>query len=140
MPDFLKVACKSITSGKDIANLFRKLKDDDKKNKYDLQYISAFSSSIKLGNTFEITCLSPSSREENDYPKSNNENYYDTDNDANNPKANLLSTVLKITDKNSEIENVYFPYSKCEIIVKSSGISKEYSEQKSLTLSKECSS
>ncbi len=107
VPDFLKVACKSITSSKDIADLFRKLKNDDRKNKYVLQYINAFSNPIKLGNTFEINCLSPSSREENDYPKSNNENYYDTDNDANNPKANLLSTVLKITEKNLKIENPF---------------------------------
>ena len=101
VPEFLKTACNSITATKNLNNLFRKLRADDKKDKYVLQYINSFSPPIKFGNAFEMQCLSPSSREENDYPKSNT-NHYDTDNEGNNPKANLLSTVFKITQNTKE--------------------------------------
>jgi len=96
VPDYLKAASQSITSSREAFNLFHKILQLYKEEKMDKKILDQTEYPIlELSNMLKIKCLSPSERERDSYI-SNKKYYYNEEADGNNPKANLLSSILKI--------------------------------------------
>lgn len=94
-PDYIKAACKSIAIQKELINLFKKVQLLFREEKIRKQSLSQFSEPILREKEVTIKCLSPSEREYDDFISS--ESYkYNEEETGNIPKANKLSTLLKI--------------------------------------------
>ncbi len=102
-PDYLKSACTSIANTKKLLKLFSKLKQMVKDENIKIYTIDDNpDTGIRLSNDFMIEVLSPSSIETDKYIRS--EKFpFDEEMGGNNPNANWLSTVLKISNKNYSI-------------------------------------
>ena len=94
-PDYFKAACKSTTTQKELIQLFRKIKALFDRESINKQSLSQFSELIFLRKEIKIKCLSPSEREYDDFISSENYRYAEEE-QSNVPKANKLSTLLKI--------------------------------------------
>ncbi len=94
-PDYFKAAYKSIALRKELISLFQKVQLLFRKGKIRKQSLNQFSEPILLEKEVAMKCLSPSEREYDDFISS--ENYkYNEEETGNVPKANKLSTLLKI--------------------------------------------
>lgn len=102
-PDYLKSACTSIANKKKLLKLFSKLKQMVKDENIKINTIDDNpDTGIRLSKDFMIEVLSPSSIETDKYIRS--EKFpFDEEMGGNNPNANWLSTVLKISNKNYSI-------------------------------------
>ncbi len=94
-PDYIKAACKAITVQKELIQLLQKIQILFRKGKTKKQSLSQFSEPILQEKEVAMKCLSPSEREYDDFISS--EKYkYNEEETGNIPKANKLSTLLKI--------------------------------------------
>lgn len=102
-PDYLKSACTSIENRRKLIKLFSKLKQMVKDGKIKMYTIDDNpDAGIKLSGDFTIETLSPSSVEIDKYIRS--EKFpFDEEMGGNNPNANWLSTVLKISNQTYSI-------------------------------------
>ena len=94
-PDYIKAACKSITTQKELGHLLLKIQSLFKEAKIRKQTLSQFAEPIPLEETVSIKCLSPSEREYDDFISSTIFKYSEEEH-GNIAKANKLSTPLKI--------------------------------------------
>ena len=94
-PEYIRAACKSVTISKELVQLFQRIQVLFKKGRIGKQSLDQFTPPILLQKGVTLKCLSPSEREYDDFISS--ENYkYSEEYQANVPKANRLSTLLKI--------------------------------------------
>ncbi|MGB3851343.1 MAG: hypothetical protein WA958_15340 [Tunicatimonas sp.] len=94
-PDYIKAACKSIAVQKGLIQLLQKIQTLFREGEIEKQSLSQSSVPILLEKEIAMKCLSPSEREYDDFISS--ENYkYNEEETGNVPKANKLSTLLKI--------------------------------------------
>ncbi len=96
VPEYLKAACESTTSEKEIYDLLAKIMELFRNGKMDKQklYYNKHAT-IDLPNSIKIKCLSPSEWELDKYISGTKYWYNDEEGDSN-PKANLLSSMFKI--------------------------------------------
>ena len=95
-PTFLQMASKSATSETELQNLFLYIKNNFEQMNMQVGAIQSESpNNIPLSSNYSISILSPSQKELNNYISG--ANYpFNEENPHDNPKANWLSTVLKI--------------------------------------------
>ncbi len=102
VPDYLKAACTSITSQREAGMLFQKIMRLFKEGKLDKRILDQSGYPfLELPNRLKIKCLSPSERERDDYV-STKKYFYNEEEKDNNPKANFLSSLLKIYQEGEE--------------------------------------
>ncbi|MEA3495574.1 MAG: MBL fold metallo-hydrolase [Bacteroidota bacterium] len=102
-PSFLKMATKSATSETELQNLFLFIQNNFEQMNMQVGAIQAeMPSEIPLSNDYSISVLAPSQKELNNYI-SGADYPFDEENPHNNPKANWLSTILKINTLNGYV-------------------------------------
>lgn len=97
VPTFLKMACNSVTSATELQKLFLFIHNNSEVMNMQYGSIQADvpNNTIRLNNDYSFTILSPSQKELKSYIKNAAYPYFE-ENPHDNPKANLLSTVIKV--------------------------------------------